>query len=449
MFCERIGGIQMTLPIPALVFVSTLISSASFGAAAPVPDQPTSINGVLTVSTGGSPDARSDSRWAHYPLHVEFVGKHGQFLGDETVNIGGKNTSVSVHRGGPWLLMMLPKGSYELGTDVASAGHKQMKMFVPGRVIVRFPDAGGSTSPTGLIRHGWWFSPCEEQNITIALSAVSNWRKIGDASQYIRVRLNLWRMCALYQWHGLQWIKSRNIYGTLNAAGVWLCGPPIWLTVANFFDSPNGGSTWRPINIGLTSHGVDRPGGASGSPGVELRKQTGTTEWRNRVSNQLGYWRGFEGPWGMVGSSFVCNCGHSMDQKCKDGNWGQDSGEVLVSDEDVANFVMATIPSVWALETLLLLKRSAPEKLGINQIVSALRSSKLAVSAGLDRLGRAGLIVRSDGEYRYSPASQLLGILANEVEKLYAVKPVRLINLIMKAKNKNLQLLANSFRVSE
>jgi hypothetical protein len=144
---NRIGAIPMKLQIPALVFASILISGSAFAAVAPVPDQPTNIDGVSTVCTGAGSDARSNSRWAGYPSHVEFVGRHGQYLGDETVRISGNGKNLSIHCGGPWLLMKLPKGSYDLSADVAGAGHKQMRIFAPGRVIARFPGAGGSESP--------------------------------------------------------------------------------------------------------------------------------------------------------------------------------------------------------------------------------------------------------------------------------------------------------------
>ena len=76
--------------------------------------------------------------------HLEFAGKDGQYLGDETVNVSGNGHSVSVRCGGPWVLMKLPAGTYHVSTDVAEAGHKDVTVHVPGHVIVRFPGAGGA-----------------------------------------------------------------------------------------------------------------------------------------------------------------------------------------------------------------------------------------------------------------------------------------------------------------
>lgn len=116
---------------------------------------------------------------------------------------------------------------------------------------------------------------------------------------------------------------------------------------------------------------------------------------------------------------------------------------------ELSSFIAASIPSVWALETLLLLKRNAPGGYRIEQLVSELRSSAVAIGQGLQRLEQAGLIAQSGNEYRYGPASPVLASLADEVEKAYALKPVWLVNVILGAKNEHLQVFANSFRLKE
>jgi hypothetical protein len=128
----------------AFLFVPT---GAQATIESPVSDQPMNINGVNIVCTGGDSDARANPNWRAYPMHLEFVGKSGQYLGDETVTITGNGKNISVHCGGPWLLMQLPNGTYKLSADVAGAGHQEMKIYTPGRVIMRFPNAGGSEAP--------------------------------------------------------------------------------------------------------------------------------------------------------------------------------------------------------------------------------------------------------------------------------------------------------------
>ena len=114
-------------------------------------DQPMMVSGIETVCTGTSTDVREDPKWRDYSLRLEFAGKDGQYLGDETVNVSGNGREVSVHCNGPWVLMKLPSGSYRVSADVAEAGHKDVTVHAPGRVVVHFPNAGGEVMPNGKV----------------------------------------------------------------------------------------------------------------------------------------------------------------------------------------------------------------------------------------------------------------------------------------------------------
>jgi hypothetical protein len=132
-------------PKAAVLLAGLAASGMAFAQTNSLPEnQPTDINGVQAVCTGTTSDVRMDPQWRSYSLRLEFAGKAGQYLGDETVNVSGNGKSVSVHCGGPWVLMQLPAGTYHVSTDVADAGHKDVTIHVPGQVVVRFPDAGGS-----------------------------------------------------------------------------------------------------------------------------------------------------------------------------------------------------------------------------------------------------------------------------------------------------------------
>lgn len=111
--------------------------------------QPMDVNGVQSVCTGVTSDTRINPEWKNYSLRLEFAGQAGQYLGDETVNVSGHGENLSVHCRGPWVLMMLPPGTYHVAVDVADAGHKDITVHVPGHVVVRFPGAGGAEAPTG------------------------------------------------------------------------------------------------------------------------------------------------------------------------------------------------------------------------------------------------------------------------------------------------------------
>lgn len=111
-------------------------------------DQPTNVDGIETVCTGTSLEARSDPRWNAYPLRLEFSSASGHYLGDETVTITGNGRSVDVSCAGPWILMKLPEGNYKVEAEVAEAGRKTITARVPAtgqaRVVVSFPNVSAA-----------------------------------------------------------------------------------------------------------------------------------------------------------------------------------------------------------------------------------------------------------------------------------------------------------------
>jgi hypothetical protein len=132
-----------TKHVTALLFATSLGAGVALGETEPpMDDQPMMINGVETVCTGTTTEARADPRWAAYPFHMEVAGKGGQYLGDEEVTVTGNGHSVSAKCAGPWVLMKLPAGSYHVSIDVPEGGHKDLTMRVPGRTVVHFPNAG-------------------------------------------------------------------------------------------------------------------------------------------------------------------------------------------------------------------------------------------------------------------------------------------------------------------
>jgi hypothetical protein len=115
-----------------------------------IPDQPMMIDGVETVCTGTSLANRTAPEWRAYTLRIEFVGKGGQYLGNEQIRVSGNGVDVSVQCKGPWMAMKLPSGSYHVAADVEDAGHMAMNVRVAARalrvVTMRFPNAGGEVS---------------------------------------------------------------------------------------------------------------------------------------------------------------------------------------------------------------------------------------------------------------------------------------------------------------
>jgi hypothetical protein len=139
-----------TAKFSTILFASTVaLGSAMAQSETPKDEQPMTIHGVETVCTGTTTEVRADPQWRAYAFHLEVAGKDGQYLGDEKVTVSGNGHSVSVQCSGPWVLMKLPAGSYNVSMDVPEAGHKDVTIRVPGRTVVHFPNAGGETAPNG------------------------------------------------------------------------------------------------------------------------------------------------------------------------------------------------------------------------------------------------------------------------------------------------------------
>jgi hypothetical protein len=115
--------------------------------APPLPfDSPVSMRAMEAVCTGIGTDARNDPRWATYPLRIEVVGRAGEYLGLAEVTLTQNDEAIlSARCGGPWLLVRLPPGMYEVSATVQNVS-KMGRVTVPatgqGRLILRFPELG-------------------------------------------------------------------------------------------------------------------------------------------------------------------------------------------------------------------------------------------------------------------------------------------------------------------
>ncbi len=98
---------------------------------------------------------------------------------------------------------------------------------------------------------------------------------------------------------------------------------------------------------------------------------------------------------------------------------------MLKLGRDLIAFIRANLPSVWALELLLLL-RDAPERSWPRaELVAELRASDAVVTSALGSLQQSGLVVETpDSEYRYAPAGPAAAALCDEVARAYRERPV-------------------------
>ncbi|MDP1913282.1 hypothetical protein [Brevundimonas sp.] len=116
-------------------------------------------------------------------------------------------------------------------------------------------------------------------------------------------------------------------------------------------------------------------------------------------------------------------------------------------DPDLAAFIEGAIPSVWALETLFLLRRPPAASWSPERLVTELRASAPLVNDCIQRLQQAGLILETDGSFSYAPASPRLGALCDELEAVYRERPVAVVNTITSRRPDALRGFADSFRL--
>ena len=120
----------------------------------------------------------------------------------------------------------------------------------------------------------------------------------------------------------------------------------------------------------------------------------------------------------------------------------------MVADVDLVAFIRRSIPSVWALEALLLVRSSPGRSWSAGELVGELRASDAVVFGVLDGFQRDGLIRKGeDGRFRFAPAADALDELATALAEAYAERPVAVIRAIASTDAK-LQDLADAFRFS-
>ena len=116
------------------------------------------------------------------------------------------------------------------------------------------------------------------------------------------------------------------------------------------------------------------------------------------------------------------------------------------SDEDVLRFIAACLPSVWALELLLTLKRE-PRPWSSTELLANLRASELVVSKALDALVAAGLAsIEGDGAL-YLPVNADVALCVDRVEQLYRSRPNKVRRAIVSASSRSAIAFAEAFKL--
>jgi hypothetical protein len=117
-----------------------------------------------------------------------------------------------------------------------------------------------------------------------------------------------------------------------------------------------------------------------------------------------------------------------------------------VADEtDIARFIRTYIPSVWALELLLLLRADPARRWSPAGLLKELRASTSLVDENLAHFYAHGLALKDDQGWHFAPANPHLEALAAELAALYRERPMYTIGLI--ARPDPLRALADAFRI--
>ncbi|GEM_PF-4353460 len=110
-------------------------------------DQVVDVQGTQVACSGIGKGDETNPQFAGLPVKFSLVGGYGQWLGNETLTVSGRNggQDISVKCSGPWVLMRLDPGRYTVTADVPDAGTKTVSFSVPSsgsrEVTIRFPQA--------------------------------------------------------------------------------------------------------------------------------------------------------------------------------------------------------------------------------------------------------------------------------------------------------------------
>jgi len=116
-------------------------------------------------------------------------------------------------------------------------------------------------------------------------------------------------------------------------------------------------------------------------------------------------------------------------------------------DPELAAFIEAAIPSVWALEALIVLKRIPGQAWATDDLVAEMRASTTLVTDCVAVLQSAGLVLEQSGSVQYAPASPALAALVDALQDAWRERPVAVVNTITAQRPDPLKGFADSFRL--
>jgi biotin operon repressor len=121
-----------------------------------------------------------------------------------------------------------------------------------------------------------------------------------------------------------------------------------------------------------------------------------------------------------------------------------------VSEEETLLFIQSKLSSVWALELLLLLSRSAPRNWSRPELIHELRGSESVVSAAIQSLHKIGLVVEDQPDrFIYRPANGFLGDIVASIDQIYTTHPITVIKAITGSPKDKLKLFSDAFKLRD
>lgn len=116
-------------------------------------------------------------------------------------------------------------------------------------------------------------------------------------------------------------------------------------------------------------------------------------------------------------------------------------------DPQLLAFVRSSIPSIWALELLLLLRRAAPGYLTREELVQHLRATPMLIDRLLAQLTAAGLLkVNETGAVRFECSSPQLDTICEALALAADERPIALRDAIISMPRDKLRDFSDAFR---
>lgn len=121
-----------------------------------------------------------------------------------------------------------------------------------------------------------------------------------------------------------------------------------------------------------------------------------------------------------------------------------------MDEEETLLFIQSNLSSVWALELLLLLSRSAPRGWSRQELIRELRGSESVVNAAIQSLRKIGLIVEDQPDQLvYRPANGFLSDIVSSVDRIYTTHPMTVIKVIIGSPTDKLKLFSDAFKLRD